>query len=356
MSFSRLIVLPALALLACAAGAGAGRAARSASAAAANRQGRQGRQGADRAEAGDQRRRGGAPRQRVVRQRASLITADFVQIGPDGHRAEGKLYVERPGRLRFQFAPPDRLEIVADGRSVAVRDQKMDTQDLYLIGQTPLKFLLKDRSIWPRTPRCSASRSMTTRCRSPSRTRRRSAVRRASNCCSTPTSFALKQWTVDDAQGYQTVVTLFNIDLTSQPDESLFKIDEQRMIGDQALAIATGCRRRCRSVPPASPDNASAAGAAMRFTLATWNINSVRLRIGLVARYLREQQPDVLCLQETKCRDAEFPSAEFHRLGYEHIAINGQKGYHGVAIVSRLPILASPSANSAARAIRATCM
>jgi exodeoxyribonuclease III len=80
---------------------------------------------------------------------------------------------------------------------------------------------------------------------------------------------------------------------------------------------------------------------AMRFTLATWNINSVRLRIGLVARYLREQQPDVLCLQETKCRDAEFPSAEFHRLGYEHIAINGQKGYHGVAIVSRVPILAS---------------
>jgi exodeoxyribonuclease-3 len=79
----------------------------------------------------------------------------------------------------------------------------------------------------------------------------------------------------------------------------------------------------------------------MRFTLTTWNINSVRLRIGLVARYLREHQPDVLCLQETKCRDAEFPSAEFHKLGYEHVAINGQKGYHGVAIASRHPILAS---------------
>src|ERR1700685_917770 len=54
---------------------------------------------------------------------ARLMTSDFVQVGPDGHRAEGKLYVERPGRMRFQFAPPDRLEIVADGRSVAVRDQ-----------------------------------------------------------------------------------------------------------------------------------------------------------------------------------------------------------------------------------------
>ncbi len=76
----------------------------------------------------------------------------------------------------------------------------------------------------------------------------------------------------------------------------------------------------------------------MRLTLATWNINSVRLRIGLVGRFLTEQAPDVLCLQETKCRDAEFPLSEFHKLGYQHIAINGQKGYHGVAIVSKLPL------------------
>jgi exodeoxyribonuclease III len=74
------------------------------------------------------------------------------------------------------------------------------------------------------------------------------------------------------------------------------------------------------------------------FTISTWNINSVRLRIGLVSRYLKEHAPDVLCLQETKCRDAEFPSGEFHRLGYQHLAINGQKGYHGVAIVSKIPI------------------
>ena len=75
----------------------------------------------------------------------------------------------------------------------------------------------------------------------------------------------------------------------------------------------------------------------MRFTIATWNINSVRLRIGLVERYLAEHKPDVLCLQETKVRDAEFPLAAFRDAGYPHIAINGQKGYHGVAIVSKLP-------------------
>ena len=78
----------------------------------------------------------------------------------------------------------------------------------------------------------------------------------------------------------------------------------------------------------------------MRLTLATWNINSVRLRIGLVERFLSEHGPDLLCLQETKCRDAEFPSAAFKKFGYEHLAINGQKGYHGVAVVSRLPFSA----------------
>lgn len=73
-------------------------------------------------------------------------------------------------------------------------------------------------------------------------------------------------------------------------------------------------------------------------TLATWNINSVRLRMPLVARYLQEHRPDVLCLQETKCRDSEFPYSGFRDLGYDHVEIHGQKGYHGVAIVSRRPL------------------
>ncbi len=73
----------------------------------------------------------------------------------------------------------------------------------------------------------------------------------------------------------------------------------------------------------------------MRFSIATWNINSVRLRIDLVTRFLAAHEPDVLCLQETKCPDGQFPKSEFAKLGYLHIALNGQKGYHGVAIVSR---------------------
>src|ERR1700749_1102717 len=75
----------------------------------------------------------------------------------------------------------------------------------------------------------------------------------------------------------------------------------------------------------------------MQFTLTTWNINSVRLRINLVAKFIKAVRPDVLCLQETKCPDDAFPRKRFKRLGYEHVALNGQKGYHGVAVVSKLP-------------------
>lgn len=76
----------------------------------------------------------------------------------------------------------------------------------------------------------------------------------------------------------------------------------------------------------------------MPFTIATWNINSVRLRMPLVARFLETFRPDVLCLQETKCPDDRFPSAALRKLGYGHIVMHGQKGYHGVATVARRPI------------------
>ncbi len=72
-------------------------------------------------------------------------------------------------------------------------------------------------------------------------------------------------------------------------------------------------------------------------SVATWNINSVRLRIEQVARFLAEQQPDVLCLQEIKTVEELFPHQAFEDLGYSYRAVHGQKGYHGVATVSRVP-------------------
>ncbi|HHN67837.1 MAG TPA: exodeoxyribonuclease III [Thermopetrobacter sp.] len=71
--------------------------------------------------------------------------------------------------------------------------------------------------------------------------------------------------------------------------------------------------------------------------IATWNINSVRLRLPIIRRFLAEVAPDILCLQEIKCTTDQFPRAELRKAGYPHIIVNGQKGYHGVAIVSRHP-------------------
>lgn len=86
--------------------------------------------------------------------------------------------------------------------------------------------------------------------------------------------------------------------------------------------------------------------------IVTWNINSVRLRSGLVAQLMREEAPDIICLQETKTPDEFFPSNVFHAEGYEHIHINGMKSYNGVCILSRVPF---QSAQSHARVGKEDC-
>jgi outer membrane lipoprotein-sorting protein len=156
---------------------------------------------------------------------ARTMTADFVQIGPDGQRSEGQLYVQRPGHMLFHFDPPARLEIVADGRTVAVRDQKLDTQDLYFIAQTPLKFLLNDHIDLAKD---TTVKNVTVDKNAATIEIEDKATFGGSAEIALvfdPDSFALKQWTVIDAQGFQTVVSLFNIDLTTKPDPNLFHID-----------------------------------------------------------------------------------------------------------------------------------
>ncbi len=71
-------------------------------------------------------------------------------------------------------------------------------------------------------------------------------------------------------------------------------------------------------------------------TIATWNVNSVRQRIGALTSWLAETGPDIVCLQELKCLDEAFPSAEIESLGY-NVAVHGQKTFNGVAILSKLP-------------------
>ena len=162
---------------------------------------------------------------------ARVMTADFVQIGPDGARTDGNLYIARPGKMLFRYNPPSPLEIVADGRSVAVRDQNLGTQDLYFIAQTPLKFLLSDHIDLAKDTTVKRvnvdDKSAMIEIEDKTTFGGKSDITLVFD----PDSFALKQWTVLDPQGFQTVVTLFDIDLISKPDPSLFHIDDSAPIG-----------------------------------------------------------------------------------------------------------------------------
>src|SRR3954468_21917794 len=73
------------------------------------------------------------------------MVGDFVQVGPDGSKTQGQVYLQKPGRVRFEYAEPSPIELIADGSSVVVRDRKLATQDLYPLSQTPLRFILADK-------------------------------------------------------------------------------------------------------------------------------------------------------------------------------------------------------------------
>src|SRR5207247_8255889 len=73
------------------------------------------------------------------------LVGNFVQVGPDGGRTQGELYLQKPGKVRFEYDDPSPINIIADGQSVVVRDRKLATQDVFPLSQTPLRFLLADR-------------------------------------------------------------------------------------------------------------------------------------------------------------------------------------------------------------------
>jgi outer membrane lipoprotein-sorting protein len=156
-----------------------------------------------------------------------FMSADFVQVGPDGRRSEGLLVVQRPGTMLFRYKPPVKMEIVADGRSVAVRDQKLGTQDLYLIAQTPLKFLLADHIDLAKDTKVKRvemdGRAATVEIEDKATFGGKSDITLVFD----PETFELKQWTVIDPQGFRTLVSLFALDLVTKPDPAWFYIDDR---------------------------------------------------------------------------------------------------------------------------------
>jgi outer membrane lipoprotein-sorting protein len=158
------------------------------------------------------------------------LVGDFVQVGPDGSRVRGEFYIQKPGKVRFDYEQPSRIEIIADGQSVVVRDRKLATQDLYPLSQTPLRFLLSERiDLLKETNIVGVRADDTFVSITIEETQPLVGTSRLMMMVGAK-DFKLKQWTITDPQGYDTTVAVSNLDNSKRPDPSLFKIDYTRYV------------------------------------------------------------------------------------------------------------------------------
>jgi outer membrane lipoprotein-sorting protein len=153
------------------------------------------------------------------------LVGNFVQVGPDGSKTKGDFYIQKPGKVRFEYDAPSPIAIIADGSSLAVRDTKLATQDIYPLSQTPLRFLLSDRidllkdtnvvNVTADDIYISVTIEEKQALIGTSRLMLMVGVKDGQ----------LKQWTVTDPQGYDTTIAVYNLDSSKKVDPGLFKID-----------------------------------------------------------------------------------------------------------------------------------
>ncbi len=158
------------------------------------------------------------------------LVGDFVQVGPDGSRTEGQFYMQKPGRVRFEYDPPSPVELISDGQSLVVRDRKLATQDFYPLSQTPLRFLLADRIDLLRDANLVAVYADDLFVSLVIEERHVIGGTHRLMLMFGAKDFRLRQWTITDPQGYDTTVALYNLDSNRRPDPSLFTINYERVL------------------------------------------------------------------------------------------------------------------------------
>lgn len=153
------------------------------------------------------------------------LVGNFVQVGPDGTKTKGDFYIQKPGKMRFEYDPPTPIAIIADGSSLAVRDRNLGTQDIYPLSQTPLRFLLSDRiDLLKDTNVVNVTSDDLFVTVTIEEKRVLIGTTRLMLMVGAKDG-QLKQWTVTDPQGYDTTIAVYNLDSTKKVDPSLFKID-----------------------------------------------------------------------------------------------------------------------------------
>jgi len=153
------------------------------------------------------------------------LVGNFVQVGPDGSKTRGDFYIQKPGKVRFEYDEPSPIAIIADGSSLAVRDRKLATQDIYPLSQTPLRFLLSDRiDLLKDTNVVSVTSDDVYISVTIEEKQALIGTSRLMLMIGTKDG-QLKQWTVTDPQGYDTTVAVYNLDSSKKVDPGMFKID-----------------------------------------------------------------------------------------------------------------------------------
>jgi outer membrane lipoprotein-sorting protein len=152
------------------------------------------------------------------------LIGDFVQIGPDGGRSVGKFYIQKPGKVRFEYEPPSPIDVIADGSSVIVRDRNLATQDLYPLSQTPLRYLLADQIDLVRDTNLVAVSQDNTFITVTIEERQILIGTHRLVLMFGAKDTQLRQWTITDPQGYETTVAVYNLDVSHKPDPNLFTI------------------------------------------------------------------------------------------------------------------------------------
>lgn len=158
------------------------------------------------------------------------LTGTFTQVDPDGTKRTGQFYMQKPGRVRFEYDPPSPIELIANGQSVAVRDRTLNTQDITPLGQTPLRFLLAEHVDLASDPHVAGIYqddqfiSVVMQENVPMVGTYRLLIMFDAK------DYTLRQWIVTDPQGYDTQVSISNLKPNGRPDPKLFVINFERML------------------------------------------------------------------------------------------------------------------------------
>ena len=156
----------------------------------------------------------------------STMSGEFVQFGPRGEQTGGKFFIQRPGKLRFNYEAPSGYRVISDGKSVVIDNTKLNTMDLYPLSKTPLKLLLDDRIdiSGNKVKSVREDEDLTTIELSDRQIFGNSTITMMFD----PKSYELRQWTITDSQGKDTTVMIFNVQKGVQLDQALFEVDYKR--------------------------------------------------------------------------------------------------------------------------------